>query len=69
MTAYKIELIVFDPEDSHAGDVKALLENNRFLSVSVRDLKRKAIPDWNDDHPLNKCAATDEQVDSFFAEA
>ena len=69
MTAYLMQVLVTDFEDVGKEEVIGLLESNRYIGVRALEAKEKKIPEWGDDHILNQCDTTKEQIQAFFAEA
>ena len=54
MKAYKIEILVVDFEE-HGEDVLIHdIENMKYYSPNVMDIREADIGEWSDDHPLNK---------------
>ena len=49
---YKLEVMVLDFECYGEEEVKQIIENHRFLSVSVMSSKNKKI-EWSYGHPIN----------------
>jgi hypothetical protein len=51
--AYKVEILVLDPENCrNEDDVKYFLENVKYLYPKVKSIQSREI-EWDDDHPLN----------------
>lgn len=53
-TAFKAELLVIDFEDVGEDEIRALLANNKYLSVHIQAITSADLGEWRDDHPLNR---------------
>jgi hypothetical protein len=63
---YKLIVSVLDFDDLSEGDVIHEIENNKFLSVDVVDIKSAEIDDWTDDHPLNNYGTFQSEFERIF---
>jgi len=52
---YKLEVYVIDFErNSRDENIIQLLENNKHISVQVKDVASVDLGEWSDEHPLNQ---------------
>ena len=70
MKAYKIELLVIDYEDMGEEEIRMEIENARYandcINPAIKSVERRAIGQWNDDHPLNKKSTADAEYWRLF---
>lgn len=70
MKAYKIELLVIDFDELGKDSIIQEIENanypNDCLSPTVKSVVEKDIGEWNDGHPLNKLATSDDAYKEIF---
>jgi len=65
--AYKVELLVLDPENCrNEDDVKYFLENVKYLYPKVKSIQSREI-EW-DNHPLNHKDTHDQAYKDLFGE-
>jgi hypothetical protein len=66
--AYKVEILVLDPENCrNEDDVKYFLENVKYLYPKVKSIQSREI-EWDDDHPLNHKDTQDQAYKDLFGE-
>ena len=66
MKMHKLEVYVFDFENSGLENVVASIENNRHYCISVKESQTADIGKWDDDHILNKSGTPLEVFRSYF---
>lgn len=65
---HRIVLFVIDHEDIGQNEVKMLIEDNRYISPNIKDIRTAEIGEWDDDHKLNKTKATIQDFENYFPE-
>ena len=67
MKAYKLEVLVIDPDGLGPDGIASALETARYpsrcVSPKVMVIYEKEIGEWRDDHPLNNLTT---RTDEFF---
>jgi hypothetical protein len=66
MKLHKLEVYVFDFENSGVDNIIESIENNRHYCITVQDSQTANIGDWNDDHILNKAGTPIEVFRSYY---
>lgn len=66
MKLYKMEVYVFDFENSDVGDIIDKIENTDYFYPQVKKVQVADIGEWNDDHILNKVDTNIEVFRSYF---
>ena len=71
MKAYKMTVLIIDHDGMGAEDIKATLENQRFLnhciSPNVKAVEEVDIGEWTDNHPLNRFDTADAEFERLFS--
>lgn len=62
---HRLEISVIEFEGFSLPSIKAAIENNPNLQVSVRDHQVIEVKDWTDSHPMNR-EQTPEEFDEIW---
>lgn len=63
---HRLEVYVLDFENYGVESIKSILENNLDDHYTVADQQSTVIPEWTDDHELNKTKCTLETRRKYF---
>lgn len=66
MKAYLATVLVIDFENQGPDDLRISMENLRYWTPSVMDIKTADIGEWSDDHPLNKYDTMESECKRLF---
>lgn len=70
MKAYKVELLIIDHDEMGGDGIKDVIENVKYpnycIAPEVKQINCVDIGEWNDDHPLNSYATSDDEYKRLF---